>query len=285
VGGLCVLTATDGTHRQNEGKPCHKAHMISCTSFEAENHRPNHGRFFFRFQHQQYPLRNRFFPQFPATMCFPPPKHHNLPSQTIRTRSLHRHRYLIINHFLFSACSNSLQPLNSPLNPNPQPTLNPFAALSKLIHQRVRHRIREIFSTKTPETLPSGSLQDASTVTMHLPVRTGDFTDFSASKDHCLNASEAIFGRRNLPGAFLNFPIAYAGRASSIVVSGTPIQRPRGQFRSSEGVVFGPSRALDFELEFGAIIGKPISRNQRLNIADVEEHIFGFVLVNDWSGG
>jgi len=161
--------------------------------------------------------------------------------------------------------------------------LNRFAALSKSIQQGVRLQIKEIFSTEKHKDLPDGSVADIQDVEMHLPVTIGDFTDFSASKDHCLNASEAIFRQRNLPPAFLNFPIGYAGRASSIVVSGTAIKRPRGQFRSSDGVKFGLSQAMDFELEFGAIIGKPLTGSHNFNIADTEEHIFGFVLVNDWS--
>lgn len=148
----------------------------------------------------------------------------------------------------------------------------------------MRQRIQELSSKDQVSSLPKGSLEDVSEVQMHLPVSIGDFTDFSASKDHCLNASEAIFGQKSLPPAFLNFPIAYAGRASSIIVSGTPIERPLGQYKGPDGVVFGPSKALDFELEFGAIIGKPLARNQPLDIADAEDHIFGFVIVNDWSG-
>jgi fumarylacetoacetase len=162
--------------------------------------------------------------------------------------------------------------------------LNQFAALGRSVQRNVRIRIQELFSAEQLGSFSEGSLQDAAEVEMHLPVSIGDFTDFSASKDHCLNASEAIFGQRSLPPAFLNFPIAYAGRASSIVISGTPIERPQGQFRGPDGVIFGPSRAMDYELEFGAVIGKPLPRNQHLDISDAEEHIFGYVIVNDWSG-
>lgn len=148
----------------------------------------------------------------------------------------------------------------------------------------MRQRIQELVSRDQISTLSAGSLEDVSQVQMHLPVSIGDFTDFAASKDHCLNASEAIFGKKSLPPAFLNFPIAYAGRASSVVVSGTPIERPLGQYKGPDGIVFGPSKAMDFELEFGAIIGKPLARNQTLDIVNADDHIFGFVIVNDWSG-
>ena len=90
------------------------------------------------------------------------------------------------------------------------------------------------------------------------------------------------------PPAFFNFPIAYQGRASSVVVSVTPIERPMGQYRdrSSEGtpVVFGPSRAVDYELEFAAVVGKPLAMRQRLNATEANDHLFGFVVLNDWSG-
>jgi fumarylacetoacetase len=88
-------------------------------------------------------------------------------------------------------------------------------------------------------------------------------------------------------------PIAYQGRASSVVVSSTDVERPMGQYRDKTApavanepppVVFGPSRAVDYELEFAAIVGKPLPMRQRLNAVDADEHIFGFVILNDWSG-
>ena len=112
----------------------------------------------------------------------------------------------------------------------------------------------------------------------------GDFTDFSCSKEHLLNGSEAILGVRSLPPSFLKFPISYTGRTSSIVVSGTPIRRPRGQFRSGDDVVYGPTKQLDYELEVACIIGKPTKMGDIVSPDDAEEHIFGLVLLNDWSG-
>jgi fumarylacetoacetase len=123
--------------------------------------------------------------------------------------------------------------------------------------------------------------------TMHLPVSIGNFTDFSCSKDHVPNAGEAIMKKRSLPPGFLHFPIGYAGRASSIVVSGTPITRPKGQFRDPEKgseVVFAPTRELDYELEVACIVGKPSQLGKPVPIAEADEHVFGLVLLNDWSG-
>jgi len=119
---------------------------------------------------------------------------------------------------------------------------------------------------------------------MHLPFEVNGFTDFSCSRDHMLNAGEAVMGKRLLPPGALHFPIAYTGRSSSVVVSGTPIIRPNGQFKDGEEVVLGPSRQLDYELELGCIIGKPSKMGERVRIENADDHIFGVVIVNDWSG-
>jgi fumarylacetoacetase len=94
-----------------------------------------------------------------------------------------------------------------------------------------------------------------------------------------------VFKKRELPPGFEHFPIGYHGRSSTIVVSNTPIVRPRGQYRDLEGnVVFGPTRRLDYELEVAAVIGKPSNLEEPVRINDADDHIFGLVLVNDWSG-
>jgi fumarylacetoacetase len=131
---------------------------------------------------------------------------------------------------------------------------------------------------------PSNSAAISET-TLHLPFSLGDFTDYSCSRDHNLNASQAVFNKRELPASFEHFPVGYTARTSSIVVSGTPIVRPKGQFRDADGsVIFGPTRRLDYELEIGCIIGKPSRLGESIDIADADEHIFGLVLLNDWSG-
>lgn len=88
------------------------------------------------------------------------------------------------------------------------------------------------------------------------------------------------------PPGFFHFPVGYQGRTSSIVTSGTDIERPYGQFRSpADGsIIYGPSQKVDYEVELAAVIGKPLGMKQRLNAKDAEEHIFGFVILNDWSG-
>ena len=164
-----------------------------------------------------------------------------------------------------------------------QTSLNEFAALPRSIQQDVRREIQNQITNGIPETAKA----HISTVTMHLPVQVGDFTDFSCSLDHVQNASEAMTGNRSSPPAFFHMPIGYGGRCSSLDVSGAPVERPMGQYWSGKpgqiAVVFGPCKKMDYELELGCIVGKPIPRKERVTASRAEEHIFGYVLVNDWS--
>jgi fumarylacetoacetase len=135
--------------------------------------------------------------------------------------------------------------------------------------------------------LPQHAALPVSSVKLHLPISIGDFTDFSCSHDHVLNASQVVFGRRETPPGFLHFPVGYTGRTSSIIVSGTPIVRPHGQFLNTEQpakVIYGPTKRLDYELEVAAVIGKRSSQGESVLIGDADEYIFGVVLLNDWSG-
>ncbi|GKZ33972.1 hypothetical protein AbraIFM66950_004103 [Aspergillus brasiliensis] len=172
-------------------------------------------------------------------------------------------------------------------------TLNPFASLPRDTQTQVRHVLQSIFQTSTStSSLPESSTADITTVTMHLPVSIPAFTDYSASLPHNQHAGQIILNHPAPPPAFFHFPIGYAGRASTISVSGTPVTRPSGHFYDrtdpsfpqTKKVIFGPSRALDYELELGIIIGNPVPRGQGLKAQDAEEHIFGLVILNDWSG-
>jgi fumarylacetoacetase len=116
--------------------------------------------------------------------------------------------------------------------------------------------------------------------------------DFSSSLNHVKNAGRIVMNNDAPPPSFFHHPVCYAGRASSVVVSGTPIQRPIGQFydrsqppgpNGKPPITCGPSRAVDYEMEFAAIVGKPLAMNQGLTVKEADEHIFGFVVVNDWS--
>ena len=164
-----------------------------------------------------------------------------------------------------------------------QATLNDFAALPRNVHKEVRERLQNAIQAG----LPSTAIESISAVRMHLPVACGDFTDFSCSLDHVLNASEAATGTRNAPSSFFYQPVGYAGRCSSLDVSGSSVQRPLGQYwqgkRGQSDVVFGPSKKMDYELELGCVIGHPVPRNELVLASEAEQHIFGYLLVNDWS--
>ncbi|XP_056871840.1 fumarylacetoacetase [Takifugu flavidus] len=134
--------------------------------------------------------------------------------------------------------------------------------------------------------LRSSAFVNQSVATMHLPANIGDYTDFYSSKDHATNVGIMFRGKDNaLMPNWLRLPVGYHGRASSVVVSGTEIHRPVGQMRpdQTKPPVFGPSQQLDFELEMAFFVGGQTSLGQRIPIEKAHEHIFGMVLMNDWS--
>ncbi|HEX8153209.1 MAG TPA: fumarylacetoacetase [Thermoanaerobaculia bacterium] len=121
-------------------------------------------------------------------------------------------------------------------------------------------------------------------VEMLLPCTIGDYTDFYASVHHATNVGSMFRPDNPLLPNYKHIPIGYHGRASSIVVSGTPFHRPLGQTRDGEAPPqFGPSKRLDYEMEVGAFIGRGNNLGAPIAIADAEDHVFGFCLVNDWS--
>ncbi len=169
--------------------------------------------------------------------------------------------------------------------------LNPLMAHGKESMRRLRLRLMELFRagnsflqerTATVEQ----AVMPISEVTLHLPVSIGDYTDFYSSREHATNVGTMFRGPENaLMPNWLHLPVGYHGRASSIVVSGTAIQRPMGQMRPDpeKPPVFGPSKQLDIELETAFITfdGKPLG--QRIGADEAEDYIFGMVLFNDWS--
>jgi fumarylacetoacetase len=120
---------------------------------------------------------------------------------------------------------------------------------------------------------------------MMTPARIGDYTDFYASIHHATNVGRRFRPESPLLPNYKWVPIAYHGRASSIVVSGTPVDRPSGQTRdaAADAPRFGPSRSLDYELEVGYFIGPGNAQGQPIPIAAASHHLFGVCLVNDWS--
>lgn len=120
-------------------------------------------------------------------------------------------------------------------------------------------------------------------VTLHLPFLVAEYTDFYASRHHAFNVGSMFRDPANaLPPNWLHIPIGYNGRASSVVVSGTPVRRPWGQVRQGEGPpVLAPSARFDLELELGAVVGQ--ASTGPVTVAEAEAMIFGYVLLNDWS--
>ena len=171
-----------------------------------------------------------------------------------------------------------------------RPFLNDFIALGKAKTGAVRSRLSEILDDNLEDwdasQLADYFLHRQSEVQMLLPVRVGDYTDFYSSREHATNVGTMFRGRENaLMPNWLHLPVGYHGRASSIVVSGTPVRRPKGQQMpdGADKPVFGPCRLLDFELEMAFVIGKETSLGQSIDIAQAEDYIFGLCLFNDWS--
>ncbi len=173
-----------------------------------------------------------------------------------------------------------------------QDTLNDFISSGRKIWRSVRDRISELFDEKNitlkfKENHKSNVLFDIKDVEMQLPVAVGDYTDFYASKEHATNVGSLFRDPENaLMPNWLHIPIGYHGRSSSIIPSGTPIRRPLGQSKPTEGTNnpnFGPSKLLDFELEMAFITTDSNHLGERISIEETEEYIFGLVLFNDWS--
>ncbi len=169
-------------------------------------------------------------------------------------------------------------------------SLNGFIGLGKDVTRAVRERISELFQDGNSEVKNSDELNrivlDVDQVEMLLPVEIGDYTDFYSSEQHAYNVGCMFRDPNNalLPN-WKHIPVGYHGRASSIVVSGTPLHRPKGQQKPNddEPPVFGPCKLLDFELEMAFIVGKSTELGDSVTTADAEDHIFGVCVFNDWS--
>ena len=172
-----------------------------------------------------------------------------------------------------------------------QPYLNDFIALGKPSTNRVRMRLIELFSNEIDDLKGNKdacklALHPESGVTMLMPVKVGNYTDFYASEQHAYNVGVMFRDPKNalLPN-WKHIPVGYHGRASSIVVSGTSIFRPNGQTKADDQELpgFGPCKQLDFELETGFVIGRNSTLGSSIKTSDTEEYIFGLVLFNDLS--
>lgn len=162
-------------------------------------------------------------------------------------------------------------------------TLNPFMALGRAAWVDARDRITQIVSGGR---IPDGAVYPLAAVTMLLPFEVADYIDFYASEHHASNLGR-LFRPNSAPLTpnWKHLPIGYHGRAGTVVVSGTDIARPTGQRKPADqdAPVFGPSIRLDIEAELGFVVGVPSALGSRVAVADFAEHVFGAVIVNDWS--
>lgn len=172
-----------------------------------------------------------------------------------------------------------------------RPSLNRFMELGRPAWNEARSRITRLLSAQHSKLRESGVLRSRALLEMHsvqmqLPAEIGDYTDFYSSREHATNVGTMLRGKENaLNPNWLHLPVAYHGRAGSVVVGGTDIKRPHGQTKTdnAEAPVYGPSRLLDFELETGFFVGPGNPLGHPIPISEASEHIFGLVLVNDWS--
>lgn len=168
-----------------------------------------------------------------------------------------------------------------------QATLNEYIGLGKPVTNRIRRKVREwLEQTASPENALS-ILVDRASATMLMPLKVPNYTDFYSSIEHATNVGKMFRPDNPLLPNWRWMPIGYHGRASSIVVSGTPIHRPSGQILVPGGEpdtpVFAASRQFDFELEMAFVIGRESPLGTPIPAEEAEDYIFGLVLFNDWS--
>src|SRR5437763_15647503 len=175
--------------------------------------------------------------------------------------------------------------------PLSEDSLNAFLALGRPAWRKARAVLERLLSSKTPILRDNARLRARvfhaqKSVTMKLPVRIANYTDFYSSYHHAHNVGTMLRGPENaLMPNWKWLPVAYHGRASSVVISGTDVRRPKGQVKPPDASVptFGPTKSLDYELEMAFLIGPGNSLGEPVPIDRAVDHIFGLVLMNDWS--
>ena len=158
-------------------------------------------------------------------------------------------------------------------------SLNPFMELGPDAWAHTRAAVRRLADAAPPEA------RRARTATrLVLPWTVGDYTDFYASREHATNMGRMLRpGEDPLPPAWLHLPIGYHGRSGSVIVGGEPVHRPAGLLPGPAGPAYRPTERLDVEVELGFVVGVPVPRGRAVTAAEADRHIFGMVLVNDWS--
>lgn len=164
------------------------------------------------------------------------------------------------------------------------PSWNAVMLAGPAVWTTLRARLTELLSEAAHRAAVEPLLVPMAGARMLMPFRVAEYTDFYAGRHHATNVGTMFRGPENaLPPNWLSIPIGYNGRASSVVVSGTPVRRPWGQVKGPDDALprFAPSARFDFELEIGAIVGQP--SDGFVSVAHADEMIFGYVLLNDWS--
>ncbi len=162
-------------------------------------------------------------------------------------------------------------------------TLNPLLALGAAERRALRAALADLLDAAAPAR--PDLLHRAADCTLHLPARIGDYTDFFAGIHHANNTGRQFRPDNPLLPNYKYVPVAYHGRASSVVASGAPVRRPNGQRKPAAETVptFGPSRNLDYELELGIWVGPGNRLGEPIPIGEASAHVAGYCLLNDWS--
>ncbi len=172
------------------------------------------------------------------------------------------------------------------INASRSPTLNDLMGLGPAHWRQLRVRLSQLLRSGAERRRDTeAQLRDHNAIRLVLPVTIGDYTDFYTSIHHASSAGRIFRPDNPLYPNFVHLPVAYHGRASSVVVSGQPSRRPWGQLRRGADVnpVFAPTKKLDFELELGAFIGVGNALGEPIAASAAENHVFGMCVLNDWS--
>jgi fumarylacetoacetase len=158
-------------------------------------------------------------------------------------------------------------------------SLNPFLSLGPRTWQALDEKLTDILTAPPPSAL--GLLEQTR---LDLPIEVADFCDFYASEYHASNMGRILRpGSEPLPPSWRRIPLGYHGRAGTVVVSGSPVRRPTGVIATPDGATSGPSARLDLEVELGYVVGVGSNRGEPVAVEDALDHLFGVVVLNDWS--
>jgi fumarylacetoacetase len=163
-------------------------------------------------------------------------------------------------------------------------SLNAFMAAGRAVWQPTRDRLIVLLTDEAYRDEVNPYLRPIADVELHMPFEVADYVDFYSSREHATNLGRILRpGSEPLLPNWPHMPVGYHGRAGTVLPSGTPVVRPYGQRRGEEGPVFGPSVKLDIEAEIGFVVGVPSAYGRPVPTAAFRDHVFGFVLLNDWS--